>query len=360
MPKPQKPWPKYPLTPHKNGQFCKKINGKIWYFGSDSDAALARYEAEVADIKAGRDPRQSQRHSGLTIADICHRFIDWKKSEVASGDLSSRTLDDYERAVSALLKHYGDDRSVTSITPSDWGQFAAENVTGAASTRTRLVTTIKTIFKFADEMELIPHPMRFGPMFRAAKQKARRAEKQAKGDLSLSADEINTLISRANDQWKAMIYLGINCGYGNADISQLTWNRFDGQWVEYPRPKTLADRRAWLWPETRKAIAAHRKQAESTDGLVFVTKYGNPYGQYAITGPFAKMLKTIDAKRPDVNFYSLRRTFQTVADGLEKPLATKAVMGHLDTSMSGEYRQYVSDANIRAVCQHVRRWLLKK
>ena len=41
----RKPYPSFPLTPHPSGQFCKKIRGKLFYFGSvaDSEAALERY-----------------------------------------------------------------------------------------------------------------------------------------------------------------------------------------------------------------------------------------------------------------------------------------------------------------------------
>jgi len=34
---------KFPLTLHKTGQYCKKIRGKFYYFGSDRDEALQRY-----------------------------------------------------------------------------------------------------------------------------------------------------------------------------------------------------------------------------------------------------------------------------------------------------------------------------
>jgi hypothetical protein len=38
----QKPYPDFPLTAHPAGQLCKKIRGKLYYFGhmDDSDGAL--------------------------------------------------------------------------------------------------------------------------------------------------------------------------------------------------------------------------------------------------------------------------------------------------------------------------------
>jgi len=34
---------KFPLTFHPTGQYCKKINGKMYYSGSDKKQALERY-----------------------------------------------------------------------------------------------------------------------------------------------------------------------------------------------------------------------------------------------------------------------------------------------------------------------------
>lgn len=34
---------KFPLTLHKTGQFCTKIKGKLYYFGTDKQKALQCY-----------------------------------------------------------------------------------------------------------------------------------------------------------------------------------------------------------------------------------------------------------------------------------------------------------------------------
>ena len=42
---PKKPYRYFPLTPHPTGCWCKKIRGKIWYFGSwdDPEGALEKH-----------------------------------------------------------------------------------------------------------------------------------------------------------------------------------------------------------------------------------------------------------------------------------------------------------------------------
>ena len=39
---------KFPLTRHPTGQYCKKIRGKMFYFGSDKKEALQRYLDQAA------------------------------------------------------------------------------------------------------------------------------------------------------------------------------------------------------------------------------------------------------------------------------------------------------------------------
>ncbi len=37
---------KFPLTLHPTGQYCKKIKGRIRYFGTDKKQALERYQSQ--------------------------------------------------------------------------------------------------------------------------------------------------------------------------------------------------------------------------------------------------------------------------------------------------------------------------
>ncbi|MBV8093617.1 MAG: hypothetical protein JO110_10345 [Acetobacteraceae bacterium] len=63
--KPQKPYPSFPLTAHPAGYWCKKIRGRIYYFGrwEDPDEALARYVTQKDALEA--DHSRVRRLCGL-------------------------------------------------------------------------------------------------------------------------------------------------------------------------------------------------------------------------------------------------------------------------------------------------------
>src|SRR5262249_25079647 len=108
---------------------------------------------------------------------------------------------------------------------------------------------------------------------------------------------------RPGPQLRAMILLGINCGFGNADCGTLSLSAvdLDAGVIDSRRPKTGIPRRCALWPETvsaiREAIASRPepKQAEAA-GRVFVTKYGQSWSKTDNAGPLTQAMKQLMRK----------------------------------------------------------------
>ena len=96
--RPAKPRPDFPLFPHRNGRWAKKVRGKFCYFGKWADdpkgeAAIQLWADQKDDLLAGRMPRASR--DGLTVADLVNRFLTAKEQQRDAGDITPRSFADY-------------------------------------------------------------------------------------------------------------------------------------------------------------------------------------------------------------------------------------------------------------------------
>src|SRR5262249_47279903 len=232
-----------------------------------------------------------------------------------------------------------------------------------------VINRMRVAFKYASDNGLIDRPVRYGSAFKRPSRKTLRIDKAKKGPKLFTAEEVRCLLDAASPQVEAMVLLGINCGFGNADCGTLPQRAvdLDNGIIDYPRPKTGIPRRCPLWPETVRAvrealaIRPEPKKAEHA-GLVFVTKYGQPWAKLSTDNTLAKELGKLLRQlgingRQGLGFYTLRDTFRTVVDEAKDQPAADYIMGHEVPHMSSVYRETISDARLRAVTDHVRGWL---
>jgi integrase len=368
--KPAKPYPNFPLFPHATKRWAKKIRGKLHYFGpwDDPDGALARYLAQKDDLHAGRAPRPDT--SAVTVKALCNAFLNHKQSLVDAGELSLRTWNEYKAACHEALAAFGKGRLVSDLRPDDFAALRKHMAKKWGAHRlAKIIQYVRSIFKFAFDAELIDRPVRFGPGFKRPSKKVIRLNRAEAGPKLFTPEEVRRLIDAAGPSMRAMILLGINCGFGNADCGNLPLSAVDLETgiVDYPRPKTGIARRCILWTETvaalREALAKrHEPKNEEDAGLFFITKYGYGWSKSTSTNPVsqetAKLLKALRINgRKGLGFYTLRHTFRTVADESKDQPAVDFIMGHEVPHMSVVYRETISDERLRAVAAHVRRWL---
>jgi integrase len=371
--RPSKPHPDFPLFPHATRRWAKKIRGKLHYFGpwDDPDGALSSYLEQKDDLHAGRKPRSDPET--LTVKDVVNAFLNSKTALLDAGELSPRTWADYKRVCDSLVSHFGKQRVVSDLYPEDFAQL--RNKAAKKWGPHRLATTIqyaRSVFKHAFEAGLIPTPMRFGPGFKRPTKKTMRLHRAEHGPKLFTAAEVHNLINAAGGPMKAMLFLGINCAFGNADCGSLPLSALDleGGFLDFPRPKTGIPRRCPLWPETVQALReylAKRPSAKKAEhgGLVFITKYGDTWGKDTSENPVSRevgnLLKKLEINaRKGLGFYTLRHTFRTVADEAKDQPAADYIMGHEVPHMSSVYRETISDERLKAVADHVRNWLFAK
>lgn len=124
--KPEKPYPGFPLTPHPNGQWCKKIRGHLHYFGAwgDGEAALHLYLDQKDDLCAGRKPRVNG--DGMTLGLAMDHFLSAKKLLEQSGEISPRSYKDYERTCDQIAASLGQNRLLTDLDDTDLEKLRAD------------------------------------------------------------------------------------------------------------------------------------------------------------------------------------------------------------------------------------------
>jgi hypothetical protein len=177
-----KPYPEFPLTAHRSGAWCKKIRGKLPYFGpwDDPDGALKKYLEQKGSLHAGRKPRAATE--GATVHELVNRFLNQKHALVDVGELSPRTWTDYKDATDQVVAGFGERRLLDDLAPDDF--TVLRNQMGKKWGPHRLGKTIqciRSVFKFAFEVGLLPTPLRYGPGFRRPSTKTLRVYRVKQG-----------------------------------------------------------------------------------------------------------------------------------------------------------------------------------
>jgi integrase len=369
--KPTKPYEGFPLYAHGSGHWAKKIRGKTHYFGRwDGDttkwkAALELFEKERDALYAGRDPNNF--NEGLVLGRALDLFLSSKIRLVRAGELTQRTYDEYHGTCKTLASSFGRSRSVESLGAGDFESLRAQLAKRYGPVRlAREIVQVRMVFRYCYESQYLDRPVRFGPSFRGPKKRELRLARHQNGLRFFEAEEITTLVNKAKAPLKAMVLLGVNCGFGNHDCGRLEFHQLDleGGWHNMPRSKTGTARRAKLWPETieavRAAIEKRPKGPENLTHLVFLTKRRQSWFKETRDNPianeFRKLLDETGLYRRGRTFYALRHTFETVAGECRDQVAVDHVMGHLRDDMASVYREKISDDRLKIVADTAYKW----
>ena len=365
----------------------ERIEGDGW------KEALELYKAQADDLHAGRTPRVKKVGEGLTLAELCNRFLTAKLRQQKAEEITPRTFAEYKDTTDLLIAQFGKERLVDDLAADDfeslrdmmaerWGPVRLGNE----------IQKVRCVFKYGFEAGVLDTPVRYGPQFKKPSASVLRRHRAKNGERMIEAAELRRILDAlagkevqtgrtdpktgkpetvtlaANPPLRAMLLLGINCGFNNKDCADMPLKALDldGRWCNFPRPKTGIARRCPLWPETVEAIQAAiaaRPEArdESAVPLVFVTTRGRPWITRGTANPVSvaarDLMKAVGIHHDGIGFATLRHVFRTVADGSRDQVAVNHIMGHADSSMAATYRERIDDARLVAVAQHVRRWL---
>ncbi len=96
-----KPYPDFPLSPRTDGRYAITIHGHGHVFGRRGDwrTALQEYRDVAGAIHGKRIRPATAPLSGLTVKQICNRYLDDRQADVAAGMLALGSWDDYRSAL---------------------------------------------------------------------------------------------------------------------------------------------------------------------------------------------------------------------------------------------------------------------
>lgn len=348
-----KPYPDFPLTLHSTGQWCKKIAGRRYYFGTDWKEALRKYEEMVSVPILPSTP---------IIADLVESFMDSKAALKDAGEIKPDTLAEYGRTKDRLIAILGKYTPLSELGPPHFAKIRAElSKTMKPATLKGQLIRLRSIFAHAYEVGMVSQPLRYQTSLKAPTARLmRQAGVERRTAKMLTASEIRALTGVAGRYMAPAIWLGINCGLGNTDICNIRWSDIHGRWLDFPRPKTAVDRRSYLWNETVQALNKWRKAGPSSE-YICCGRNGQKLGSGESNNtPIAHLFSDIAAaaKVEGRGFYALRHTYRTVADGAGDEPAVYLTMGHADSRVGATYRHRIDDSRLIAVAEFVRGWLL--
>jgi len=342
---------KFPLTLHPTGQYCKKINGKIYYFGSDKKKALDKYLDQASYLHGNKEKILEKSNSEMTLKELCDLYLQYQLLKVQASAITARHHNEQIGSLKKLMSFFGQSRKIDEITTLDLQSYRRK-LQKAYSTAHRMnlhISIMKAMFHWAmknDVLNSIPNI--------DAVSRGKIVHKQR---LTFSPEDIHLLLDAADVKMQAMIWLGINCGFGCTDCAELKWSNLDfkNERVKLARNKTGVLRDLPLWLETIDAINNIPKIGK----LVFYTSRGNPFvrtiiktdgngnskysTQNSITRKFSRLIKKAGLDVPrGTGFYTLRRTAATIAARSGDPFAVQRLLGHANLLMATRYVQDVS------------------
>ncbi|MBC8217671.1 MAG: hypothetical protein H8E73_04345 [Planctomycetes bacterium] len=202
---------KFPLTLHPTGQYCKKIRGKLYYFGADKRRALERYLQEATDLHSGRATRLRNADAEMTLRSLCNLYLEHQLARVNAGDLTERYYADQVKSLRKFAGHTGPSCWISSIRTIDLQDYRNMLIQkyGTPAGANLNIAIMKAMFNWAkknDILQSIPN------IDAVAKLRTIKKEKPL-----FDSTEIRQLVINADNPMRAMIWLGLNCGFGCTD-----------------------------------------------------------------------------------------------------------------------------------------------
>ena len=107
---------KFPLTLHPTGQYCKKVKGKMYYFGSDKKAALQKYLDQAAYLPGYQTILEKPTGDNMTLKQLCDMYLNYQYSKLRANDLTASHYNEQVGSLNKLMAFLGQTTTLNTTT----------------------------------------------------------------------------------------------------------------------------------------------------------------------------------------------------------------------------------------------------
>jgi len=257
---------------------------------------------------------------------------------VDAGELRFATFGDYHRSCGGLIRAFGADRDVESLTPQDFEALRASMAeTRGPMALAKQIQQVRTILKYAYESGMIAQPMRFGTEFRKPSRRSMRLARAATPRRMFTAAQIRAQIRAARMPLRAMILLAVNCGWAIPmwlSCQCLRLISIEVWWI-FRGPRRVSNDEQLCGRNQsklcgRQLLKGRVLRIRLTVNWLFLTKYGACWCRVQMGGDrsnngelgvmvnsvgleYGKLLRQLGQKAPRGKLLCLRHVFETIA-----------------------------------------------
>src|SRR5262249_29517320 len=278
----------------------------------------------------GEVDKPKQVHTGHTLHSAIDAYVEYLHCvhRTAENIVSQTGKKQGERA--ARLKRHHPDFPLYDLTAKKieeilfyWGQRpvdAKDNRYSRDTCKNQLIL-IRAFLRWLHRSDL---PWKLPPDYLFPRIKIEWLSSEVSGEVkkrTFTLTEVGVLWKNATPLERVFIALGLNCGFGAAEIGTLAETEINGNFIKRLRHKTKVFGAWWLYPITLSAIAWARKQKEGlgfTSDYLIVSDSGKPYcvatagnNNQKIRNSWNRLMKRVRQENPDfprLSFGKLRKT----------------------------------------------------
>jgi len=139
---------KFPLTLHPTGQYCKNINGKIHYFGTDKKQALKRHLDQATCFHGYPSSTPKGSNGSMPLKELCDLYLRYQHARVLAGGITARHYTDQIRSLSRFMSFVGKGRRIRGISTLDLQNYKRklQNAYSSAHRPNLHISVMKAMF----------------------------------------------------------------------------------------------------------------------------------------------------------------------------------------------------------------------